>query len=233
MRHEDKDGRTEHLTGGEMSKKMWIAPISLAITMLISAEATAYEVQSLTIYTKNDPKYSKGDLSACTLTFSTIFVDSELKGRSFFAEGAVGFFNEKNNNSMIPFIKIAVSERIEQAGKISPLPLKIENVSLYGDDELNSELFDGVVTENSDNPYAILSIHKMNSKNNEKTFLDLANSVKMSVAFTIKENGKKYNIDIDKFLQGVKDGKEVHSPDELLGFVDCNSKLINIAAGVK
>lgn len=216
-----------------MSKKMRIAAISLAITMLISAEASALEVQSLTIYTKNDPKYSKSDLSACTLTFSTIFVDSELKGRSFFAEGAVGFFYEKNKNSMVPFIKLAVSERIEQAGKISPLPLKIENAALYGDDELSSELFDGVIAENSDNPYAILSIHKMNSKHNQKTFIELANSVKMVAAFNMKENGKKYKIPVDKFLQGIKDGKEVHSADELLGFVDCNLKLFNIQNNVQ
>ncbi len=154
-----------------------------------------------------------------------------MKGRAFFAEGAIGFFNQTDKGSLVPFIKVAVSERIEQAGKISSLPLPIEKAALYGDDDLNSGLFDGVVVANSDNPHAILSVHKMNSNDNKKSFIDLATSLKMSVAFILKENSKEYNIPIDLLLQGVKDGKEVHSSEEVVGFADCNLKLIDIAAG--
>jgi hypothetical protein len=190
----------------------------LAVT---SANANQSQVQSLTNFTKNDPTYSDGKLTSCALQFSTIFTDSSLRGRAFFAEGSVGFVFLNGEAMFSPFTKVAVSERLSVAGKISASPLAIQNAVIAGDNGLETAMFESVSLQSPINSLAILTKYRMNDKSNERSFVELATSNAFTVSFNMDRNPTRYEIPVDLTLATISDGKEVHSNEAVLGFTNC------------
>lgn len=205
------------------------ACLVIGFLSVTQVSAQTPEVQSLTNFTKNDPTYSDGKLMSCAMQFSTIFTDSSMKGRAFFAEGSVGFVFFNGETMFAPFTKVAVSERLSQAGQISAAPLPVENAMISGDDGLNSEMFESASIPSPVNSHAVLSKYRMTDKAGRRSFVDLATSKSLSISFTIKENGKRYKIPVDLTLTQVLNGREIHSNEAVLGFTNCMLDMTKVA----
>lgn len=205
------------------------ACLMLSLLAVTPANAKSPGVQSLTNFTKNDPSYSEGKLMRCALQFSTIFVDESLQGRAFFAEGSVGFFFTKGDLMFVPFTKAAVSERIDNRGQISASPLPIANAVVFGDNGINSAMFESINLPSPTNSYAILSKFRMRDRSDTRDFFEITTSSSLALAFTMKETGKRYEIPVDLTLAQIVNGKEVHSNDAAIGFTNCMLEMIKIA----
>lgn len=205
------------------------ACLMLSLLTVMPANAKSPEVQSLTNFTKNDPSYADGKLMSCALQFSTIFIDDTLKGRAFFAEGSIGFVFFKGEAMFSPFTKIAVSERLSHAGKISASPIAIENAVISGDNSINSAMFESATLSSPINSHAVLTKYRMNDRSGNRSFVELATSSAISVAFTLNENSKRYEIPVDLTLAKVEGGAEKHSNEAVLGFTKCMLEMTKMA----
>lgn len=199
------------------------------VLSLVSINVKAKDTQSLTILVKNVPRFANGELQSCSMYFSTIFMDNTLQGRTFFAEGTIGFFFEDRSPVFLPFTKVAVAERVEKNGKVTAVPVSVLNPVIAISRGITTKDFESFTIRNPENPYAFLTKYRMNDRGNKSTFFDITSSESLLLSFRLGENQKIYSIPVDLTLEGVIDGKKRPTRQARKDFAVCVLDLFRIA----